>query len=228
MQSRELDIAQYVGITLQQSQYQLARRRLKKFGWLDDNDNFNGDARVRKVQVFCCDAARPAEWNEELQQVTTSPRSNSNGPSEKGDTWVLALDTLYHFQSSREPIFAHAFSTLRASMMAFDLLLADYVPVKDRMLLRLVARLSSTPYSNFLTENQYRAQLAEAGYDAKNIEVRDISDRVFLPLTAFLDEHEKQLTAIGLALGRYEAARWVFRWWGRSGIVRACIVVARR
>jgi hypothetical protein len=118
--------------------------------------------------------------------------------------------------------------------MAFDLLLPDttsrdYPIFLQKLLLWVVASGSSTPFCNFLTKDQYRKQLINAGYEADEIIIRDVSERVFSGLAKFLGEQDGKLRALGLGgIGAFHVAKWVFRWWGRSGIVRGCIVVARK
>ena len=88
--------------------------------------------------------------------------------------------------------------------------------------------LTSTPYSNLLTYNQYRSLLTTAGYEPSSIEIEDISKDVFEPLSRFLGRQDTSLRAIGQNIGVFRVAKLLFGWWARTGIVRACVVVARR
>lgn len=208
----------YVGITVDNVQYDYALQRLSKF------TSAQGTRPECSIEIFKADAAKPKMWSAELRQAVTShDRKNYTN-----ETWVLALDSLYHFSPSREPVLTYACSELQASFMAFDLLLADETTRFDRILLRIVALLMSAPQSNFITIRQYREQLVRCGYSASKLEIRDVSDRVFEPLSAFLDEREEQLRTIGLGLGAFRVAKWLFKWWARSGVVRGCIITARR
>lgn len=197
----------YVGITKDKVQHEYAQQRL-------------GDQDASKI--FCADAARPASWSVSLSNAL---RISSDL---RYDTWVLALDCLYHFSPSRQPLFHHARHQLNASIAAFDLLLPDEASLTSRTLLSLLARLMSAPPSNFLTVKQYRQQLIDAGYEEGSIQIHDISENVFGPLAAFLGHQDRALRRIGLGIGPYRAAQWTFDWWARSGVVRGCIVVARR
>ena len=201
--------SEYLGITLEEQQCRLAQHRVRQLG---------------RIKMFCADAGNPGSWNEELIIAVTSLASK---PSE---TWLLALDTLYHFSPSRIAIFKYAFHSLKANIMAFDLLLADEAPTLiQKLLLHLVARATYTPFSNFLTEAQYKAQLVDAGYEADQIIIRDISGNVFSGLARFLEEQDERLKALGLGgVGAFNVARWVFGHWGRSGVVKGCIIVAKK
>lgn len=202
---------EYVGITLEKKQFSLAQHRIKQ---LHDP----------RIQLFCADAAQPQTWTHELQASTALIIPETT------ETWLLALDTLYHFIPSRLAIFEHAHDTLVAHVAAFDLLLADKrLTFLQNLILRIVALGSGTPRSNFLTTAQYIEQLVAAGYAAEDVEIRDISEHVFGGLTSFLEKHDGRLRALGWSgIGRFHVARCVFGWWARSGIVRGCIVVAKR
>jgi hypothetical protein len=115
--------------------------------------------------------------------------------------------------------------------MAFDFMLADDREAPNaihRLLLRLICLMTSAPYSNFLTQKQYKEMLLAAGYPAENIEIEDISQYVFEPLSEFMTEKDIELRSIGLGIGAFRVAKWIFSWWGRTGIVRGCIVIARQ
>lgn len=221
--SRHFLLDSYVGLTIVPSQFRFANKRL-----LSCSDT-NGS----RFKVFCADAAKPSTWSKDIREAVTGTSTKEHGtdvaPTTPNQaTWVLALDTLYHFMPSREPIFCHAFGELNASIMAFDLLLSDTPSIWDLILLRLVCFFAATPFSNFLTMTEYKNQLLAAGYDRNRIEIRDISDHVFAGMASFIERRDGELKNIGMTIGRYRAARKVFKWWARSGIVRGCIVVAGR
>ncbi|KAF2493290.1 hypothetical protein BU16DRAFT_563455 [Lophium mytilinum] len=210
----------YTGITLSKTQFKYAEARLNTFQHLNQGD-LATDHISDRVQIFCGDAARPDAWP---QALLTAVQTNS----ERTTRWVLALDTFYHFSPSRWAVIAHAYEKLDASVMAFDLVLAEDVTLFQKALLFLVCVLSGSPYGNFVTVDQYRKKLQEAGYRAENIAMEDISEHVFTPLTGFLDRRERDLDAIGVGFGGLKAAKWLFGWWARTRIVRGVIVVARR
>jgi hypothetical protein len=93
---------------------------------------------------------------------------------------------------------------------------------------QFVCFFAATPFSNFRTITEYRTQLLAAGYDRNKIEIRDISDHVFAGMASFIERQDGEVKNIGMTIGRYRAAGKVFKWWARSGIVRGCIVIARR
>ncbi|KAJ9642532.1 hypothetical protein H2199_004913 [Coniosporium tulheliwenetii] len=219
----------YVGVTPNRTQFQYAESRLTAFGMHRRKDA------SPSVQIFCADAAQPASWSEKLssaakgEAASPSPPRDVNesatlGDSDSRETWILALDTLYHFS----PPDSQSSTTRTASLMAFDLVLAEDASRLDRVLLMVVSILTGTPFANFVTAAQYRKMLVSAGYAEDGIEVRDVSGHVFAPLARFLKNRERQLGLIGLGIGAYRVARWMFGWWGKSGAVRGVIVIARR
>lgn len=202
----------YIGITINQDQHDYAR-------------NLFSSSTVGRpeVHLFCADAANPDTWSPELANELLKLSS-----ANEDERWVLALDTLYHFAPSRGPILRYACTTLDASVMAFDLLLAGNTSVLTRLSLSLVAVMMGAPYDTFKTSHEYRSMLIDAGYVSHHIELRDISEHVFAPLSAFLSQREKELKRVGWGLGRLRAAKWIFEWWAKTGIIRGIIVVARK
>ena len=205
-------LGRYAGITLDKKQYYFATQHLHEHGIRSDQYD---------VRVFCADAAKPSSWSTELLAAV-------NARMHGHEKWVLALDTLYHFSPSRWPIINYAYGNLHASLMAFDLVLADDASLFSWLLLVIICLLSGCPVVNFVTAREYRRQLVSAGYAEEKIEIRDISEHVFEPLTRFLEERERQLGMIGLGIGGFRVARWMFGWWAKNGVVRAVIVIARR
>jgi hypothetical protein len=49
------------------------------------------------------------------------------------------------------------------------------------------------PYETLKTEQEYHGLFVLAGYEAKNIELGDISELVFAPLSQFLKHRKKKL-----------------------------------
>ena len=84
------------------------------------------------------------------------------------------------------------------------------------------------PWANFTTPQQYREKLEQIGYNPEAITITDISEQVFAPLAAFLKEQDGRLKTLGLGLGRFGVAKTMFGWWGRTGVVRGVVVVARK
>ncbi|KKK25080.1 hypothetical protein ARAM_007069 [Aspergillus rambellii] len=216
----------YVGLTLVPTQAELATRRITQHRRLASSQPT--DARA---DIFCADAASPSSWGREIHSALSRTQSQSH-PEQEGEEeeekWLLALDTLYHFRPSRTPLLRYACSTLHASFMAFDLVLADSVSFWEILLLRLVCWVSGTPWANFLTRDEYEALLVRVGYESSQIVMRDISADVFSGIAAFLKSREAEMNLYGMSIGKFKAARVVFDWWARKGIVRGVIVVARR
>ena len=233
-------IHSYIGITINPIQHDLAQKRLKCQEGSPDKiankskyttrDSKGGNS----VQIFCADAARPSYWSNPIRNAINEAHDTNNRPSEtmlassKPPTWVLALDTLYHFRPSRQPLFNHAFTHLNASIMAFDLLLADDTSFIDRLFLGLITVVMSCPRNAFVTKAEYRAQLGKAGYIDKNVEMKDVSEHVFAGLAGFIERRDCELRMyLGRGIGAYRAFGWVLRWWVWSGVVRGYIIVAR-
>ncbi|KAK6860828.1 hypothetical protein PG995_004464 [Apiospora arundinis] len=208
----------YVGINLNYRQYRFAQNRLGP----------SNQANKRDVQLFCEDAAQVKSWPEDLNRAVASlhPGQRNNGQGQD-ETWVLALDSLYHFHPSRKPILSLAAQRLHASVMAFDMLLSDSAPWYQRWTLKLIAWMGDCPINAFLTRDQYGALLAEAGYDCGHIEFYEVTEDVFEPLAQYMSKRGDDLENVGLKLGSLNIARLVFDWWARSRVLEAVIVVAR-
>lgn len=112
--------------------------------------------------------------------------------------------------------------------MAFDLVLADGISWRQRLILRFLCWASGSPYGNFVSREEYLRLLEAAGYDASQVEIKDISRQVFPGLVKFLKKRTEEGEPFGLKMTRYKAARMVFNWWANSGIVRGVVVVARQ
>ncbi|KAJ5610268.1 hypothetical protein N7510_006987 [Penicillium lagena] len=214
-------IDSYVGITLEPAQAALAQQRIHNMQQRDSDIN-----QKKTAEIFCADAADPKNWPTDLHQSLSL--SSSSEKAKAKTTWLLALDTMYHFRPSRLPLLKHAHDSLHASVMAFDLILADSVSWRDRLFLRLVCWLTGSPFGNFISRAEYERLLVAAGYDSGSIEIRDVSRHVFVGLAAFLDVRVKEGKPLGMKMGKFRAARAVFGWWARSGVVRGVVVVARR
>lgn len=218
-------IRNYIGITLDKKQQKYAQQRYEDFeGWRDINGTRWQDSTLYPltVHLFCDNAANAEQWNARLKEELKC----ATDEEEVDEIWVLALDTMYHFSPYRWPIISHASQNMKASLMAFDLCLGDDVSRLNLHLLRVVTRLMGAPWANFITKDEYRAKLVEAGYKKDNIKLRDISEDVFNPLATFMEEQNEMLRRIGWGLGPYHVAKWMFRWWGVTGIIRGVIVVA--
>jgi hypothetical protein len=215
-------IDSYVGITLEPAQAALAQQRVQDAQQQQQQEEEGDIARQQqKAEIFCADAAVPNTWPTHLQECLSSRQ-------ETKPTWLLALDTMYHFHPSRLPVLQYAHGALHASLMAFDLILADGVSWRDRFFLRLVCWLTGSPYGNFVSRAEYERLLVEAGYDRAHIEICDVSRHVFAGLAAFLEARIKEAKPFGMRMGKFRAAKLVFGWWARSGVVRGVVVVARR
>jgi hypothetical protein len=191
---------------------------------LYQEQNKDGDIRT-SADVFCADGADPSSWTGELPDSISNLVDTSLDPDTS--TWLLALDTMYHFKPSRLPILYYAQNSLHASFMAFDLLLADNTSWWQRLKMRLVCWVTGSPFTNFLTREEYMRLLVAAGYDRSRIQIKDISRHVFPGITEFMGRRIQEGQPYGIKLGKYRGAKTVFGWWAKSGIVRGVVVVAR-
>ncbi|KAL4879746.1 hypothetical protein BJY04DRAFT_219834 [Aspergillus karnatakaensis] len=222
----------YTGLTSLPVQASFARSRVAEAQKIKAKD----EKRQTRASVFCADAADPGKWDGEIHHSLPTPTPNTSSTREEEgqenegeeETWLLALDTLYHFLPSRSPLLTYTSTNFDASLMTFDLLLPTPPPsLLTRFLLYILCLVTLTPYSNLLTESQYRSLLIEAGYDAEKIVFRDISQHVFPGISRFMRQREGLLRDYGMKIGGFKWAGRVMGWWGR-GVLRGVIVVARR
>lgn len=223
----------YVGINITQCQADFARERLLETS--STGESVHQSNWTPKVKVFAADAGNPASWERELRDAVfwdpSCDLSYGNFDAKTGmetRTWLLALDTLYHFKPSRSPLFACAYRDIQASIMAFDLLLSDSASFWDKLRLRLICLVTGIPYTNFVTRNEYEDMLVCAGYPRDLIEMEDISEHVFSGLATYISEHDRELRTYGMTVGKFKGPAKVFNWWATSGVVRGFVVVARR
>lgn len=211
----------YVGVTIAQSQADFARERLLKNS---SSSSSPSTTTTPKAQIFAANAADPTSWNPELTKATTSSTTTKN-PTQ---TWLLALDTLYHFTPSRKPLLKHAYQDLQASFMAFDLLLSDTPSFWDKLPMRAICLVAGMPFSNLLTRKGYEDMLVGVGYERGMIEMRDVSGDVFGGIAGYIREKDVELGRFGMGVGKFKGPAKVFDWWARSGVIRGFVVVARR
>jgi hypothetical protein len=216
---------QYIGITKDPTQYQYATERVNELTSRNTRRTASPSRPADlapRITLFCADAATPQAWTQALRSTIASAQATSH------EHWVLALDTAYHFAPSRWPLISHAFTTLDASYMAFDLCLSPRATWAQKTALRVLTTLMGAPWVNFVTPDEYRRRLVGIGYRDEMVRVRDVSEHVFAPLAEYMGEQDRRLKALGLGLGGLRVARWMFAWWGRTGIVRGVVVVARK
>lgn len=179
-----------------------------------------------RISLFAADAGDPSSWDPGLQHAIASTTQTKT--QDQSRSWLLALDSLYHFRPSRRAFLEHGCSRLDASLMAFDLILADSTSVWNRFLLWIVCWVAGIPFANFVARDEYVALLVRAGYEIDKIEMRDISRSVFGGLAGFIRRKDEELRRFGLGVGRYRAACRLFEWWARSNVVKGVVVVARK
>jgi hypothetical protein len=207
-EKQEVLFDQYIGITKDAAQCEYAQDRAGELGG-------------KNVRLFCADASKPQFWDEQLKGAIEEARRVTE------ETWLLALDTAYHFSPSRWEIIQHAHDNLGASLMAFDLCLSPTVTAGQRLWLRVLTTLMGAPWANFDTPDAYQRMLEDLGYSEGDIKIVDISEHVFQHLAEYLERQDARLKMLGMGIGSFKAAKWLFGWWGRTGMVRGVVVVAR-
>ncbi|KAF7178637.1 hypothetical protein CNMCM7691_007451 [Aspergillus felis] len=210
----------YVGVTIAPPQAEMARQRVR-------SQVEEAATSPSKAEIFCADAADPSSWSAEMKDALRG-MIISEEIGMYSDNWVLALDMLYHLRPSRRPLISYACRDLRASLMAFDLLLSDKASLWERLMLRLVCMVTGTPFSNFLTRAEYEDLLVGAGYGRDCVQMRDLSDHVFAGLAGFIARKDEELRRFGMTVGKFRGAGAVFGWWARSGVVRGTVIIAKR
>ncbi|KAH6683743.1 hypothetical protein F5X68DRAFT_137138 [Plectosphaerella plurivora] len=206
----------YVGLSLNQAQVQAASRKI--YQEVSRTDQLKAES----FSLFCANAATPGSWNPQTEAAV-----GCLADEKFTERWLLALDCLYHFKPSRKPVLEHAARKLDANFMAFDLILNEKASFWDTWKLRAIGIMMGCPTYTFLTEDQYREQLVECGYDRRCTEVRDISAHVFPGVVAFINDQERALGQYGISMGGYKLAGRLFEWFGKSKAVKASLIVAR-
>ncbi|KAH0526919.1 hypothetical protein TsFJ059_010186 [Trichoderma semiorbis] len=196
----------YVGLTLNAMQLQEAQQRLDAALAIPEGEN----------------AAKPESWNSDVC-------ASVDGLADEAfrERWLMGLDCLYHFSPSRKPIFKRASQTLSANVMAFDLILSDTASAWQILAVRILGFILLCPWRTFLTEEQYRDQLVECGYDRACVEIRDISDHVFGGLAGHLRKQDAALSPYGISLSGYTMVGRIYEWFDRTRVLKAAIVVGR-
>ncbi|CAI7564018.1 unnamed protein product [Penicillium glandicola] len=222
--SSSIRLDSYIGITLEPAQAALGSNRIHDM----QRDNKNST----QAEIFCADAAVPSSWTGELKKSinTLADASSKQHENQKEDTstWLLALDTMYHFRPSRLPLLTYAHNNFNASFMAFDLILSNSITWYEKILLRLVCWSTNSPFGNFVSEKEYVDLLVTAGYNPAFIEIRDISQHVFGGLADYIKRRVEEARPFGINMGKFRAARFAFAWWAKRRVVRGIVVVARR
>ncbi|EEH38177.2 hypothetical protein PAAG_01098 [Paracoccidioides lutzii Pb01] len=250
----------YIGMTIEKMQYEFAKSRVAEAGRkcnaaTEENELVENGVNRGKglsggtVELFCGHAAKPSDWPEDIQRSISNAfrhTKHREGMEKKEifrketdeERYVLGLDTLYHFSPSRNELFKYSHSTLRASLLAFDLFLppkpqsSSFLMTAKRMIdslaLRCLTPALSAPFSNFVTPAEYKTLLAKAGYAPEDIRFEDITDDVFPGLAAFFEQRTRELRALGLqGFTKWRISGWLFRWLAGGDVLRAGIIVAK-
>lgn len=207
---------QWVGLTFSPIQVHIADTRLQ-----ETQKSLQTNS---KYQVFVADAAKPDSWNSEIQDAVRSSSSDSN-------PWLVALDALVDFQPSRKGILSYALNELGASVAITDHLKKEDMTGLDRAKTWASFRLLDTPLDSILTRRQYVELLVECGFKRENISIIPYTEHVYAPYSQFIDQQGRRWQEMGGSKWDYmdfTLAGWVTGWWARSGLVEACMIVARR
>ncbi|KAF4217931.1 hypothetical protein CNMCM5878_005550 [Aspergillus fumigatiaffinis] len=181
----------YVSVTIAPSQAEMARQRVR-------SQVEEAATSPSKAEIFSADATDPSAWSVEMKDSLRGMTVSSEEIGMYADNWILALDMLYHLRPSRHPLISYACRDLRASLMAFDLLLSEDASPWERLMFRFVCTM------------------------------RDVSDHVFAGLAGFIAHKDEELRRFGMTVGKFRAAWAVFGWWARSGVVRGMVITAKK
>ncbi|KLJ11311.1 hypothetical protein EMPG_13419 [Blastomyces silverae] len=250
----------YIGITLEKMQCAFAQSRVaeaarncntsadKDSGSSQDWGNRRKQPIGGTVELFCGDAAKPHAWSEEIQRSISNAfrkgeyaeegERDDGGEKPAEERYVLGLDTLYHFSPSRQELFEYSYSTLEATILAFDLFLppkshssSPLETVKrslNTFALRCLTPALSAPFSNFVTIAEYKGLLEKAGYAPEDITIEDITEDVFPGLAKFFEKRIQEMSALGLkGFTKWRVSGWLFRWLAGGQVLRAGVVVAK-
>ncbi|GAA5879168.1 hypothetical protein JCM3774_002099 [Rhodotorula dairenensis] len=148
-------------------------------------------------------ARRAAEANLSAADVVLrcgdAARELSALPTESQDV-VLAVDCAYHFNTRLDFLSsAHRILVPGGRLALTDLVLpTERLALWDYILLRILFYCANTPWRNFLTPSQYRADLVKAGFDPGSIVMHDISDDVWPGFCRFVRERDRKLGRGGI------------------------------
>jgi ubiquinone/menaquinone biosynthesis C-methylase UbiE len=150
----------------------------------------------------------------------------SSLPSETVDR-IFALDCVYHF-SSRSRFLKESTRILRNNgKIALTDLILGQTTLLQRLIMRIICFLTSSPYSNFQTMDEYRLELSRTGLT--DISIEDISTDVFPGLRDFIWRHYTTMGSFGISgswMGYLVFAR-ILDWWS-TGVVRFIAVHASK
>jgi SAM-dependent methyltransferase len=141
---------------------------------------------------------------------------------------IFALDCAYNFSSRKRFLDGAASALWQGGKIAMtDLILGDKTTFIQRLLMRIICILTSSPYSNFKTSNQYRVDLLRAGL--AEISIEDMSVHVFPELEEFLHRHRGNMGQFGIEgkWAGYQVFARVLGWWS-TGVVRFIVVRASK
>lgn len=179
--------------------------------------------KMDSIKILHSNAALPDSW-------TSLVNSAVNGLRMEGrptNTWLLALDCLYHFSPSRKPIFSYASHVMKANLMAFDLMLNPEAQLLDRLRMKLLSVMMGCPLNAFITQEEYVKQLVESGFDEGSIHVRDVSSEVFPGLVGYLQRQRIALRQYDISLGKFWVAKKMFEWVDQTKVLRAVIITGK-
>ncbi|KAL4912529.1 hypothetical protein BDW62DRAFT_194290 [Aspergillus aurantiobrunneus] len=207
---------QWVGLTISPIQVEIANARLQK------TQRVEGKQGSSPYQIFLADAAKPETWSSEINESIHSLPS----------PWLVALDTLVDFRPSRKAILSYARQELGASVAITDHLKKEAANLSalDRVKLWGSFRLLDTPLYQVLTRRQYVDMLVECGYKRDRIQIVPYSEHAYAPYSRFIEQQGQRWQEMGGSKWDYmdfSLAGWVTGWWARSGLVEACMIVAR-
>ena len=93
------------------------------------------------------------------------------------------------------------------------------------LLLRFICLVSKVPWTNMVSQDEYIARVRAAGF--AQVELEDVSARVFLPLATWIRERDQKYgRAFGGEWGGLMGFARVLEWWSRGTAVSFVVVSA--
>ncbi|KAI5803568.1 hypothetical protein DFH27DRAFT_513596 [Peziza echinospora] len=233
-----ITVNKYIGITLSPQQCEFARKRV-----LEERDvkspptTLGRSVTGPKILLFNEDASQPRSWPAtppSHSQPFLTPPNNKPTTHTPHEHWTIALDSLYHFRPSRLPILKFAHNSMNSNLVAFDFFRPSSPGPSSSFLassiaslpLRTFCLLTSTPYTNLLTQEEYISMLVnDVGYAKEDIAIHDISEYVFPGLARFIGTRTGEMERMGMrwkGWAGFKFVGWVVgRGWFCGGVVVA-------
>ncbi|KAJ3020122.1 hypothetical protein HKX48_001315 [Thoreauomyces humboldtii] len=174
------------------------------------------------LHIFSGDAgASPKTW------IPITP--SSSVPSPGTYDAAMSLDSCYHYDT-RDAWLVNVHRMLKPGgrLGCTDLVLGEGYgssSLLTRVKLRVVLRITGSPWCNFVGREEYVARLRSRGFG--EVEVEDVSGDVFPGLGRYVRRRKAEMGAAG-GWNKFEVAAGMFAWLHREDLVRFVVVGATK